>query len=214
MKNRISLDKAKRIGAFARVLSFALVLVLICGALTGCYHRKKKKSKNIAVYNSYVSDVGNAEKFMPDCEHDLGVYRSVLFGFQETSLLFFYSQTLTLTASYDETNYEKEKSAALDRFDFLEEPYQEKDGDYIFPVTNFEYDGYSFSIVPDRDYNLDGTLGCHSFMMVGYNDTKMKIAYLYFYDPDLDYLSEENATEEEKQKRMPELIKDSFVWFG
>ena len=213
MTNRISLDKAKRIGTFARVISFALVLVLICGALTGCFYRKRKKPKKIAEYNSYVSDVGNAEKFMPDCDQDLGVYQSVQFGFQETFLLIFGSQTITLIASYDETNYEKEKSAALDRFDFLKEPYQEKDGYYIFPVASFEYRGYSFSIVPDRDYYSDGRLGCHSFMMVGYNDAEKKIAYLYFYDPDLDYLSEENASEEEKQKRMSELIKDSFVWY-
>ena len=49
-------------------------------------------------------------------------------------------------------------------------------------------------------------------MMVGVNDEKATIAYLYYYDSDRDYLSEKNASEATRIKRMQDLVSTSFAW--
>ena len=49
-------------------------------------------------------------------------------------------------------------------------------------------------------------------MMVGVNDEKMKIAYLYYYNVELDYLAEGNADEAKRIAVMQNLIRTSFVW--
>jgi hypothetical protein len=48
--------------------------------------------------------------------------------------------------------------------------------------------------------------------MIGFDEENNSIAYLYFYDFDIDYLEDGTATEEEKNKRMPRLIETAFYW--
>ena len=103
----------------------------------------------------------------------------------------------------------------LNKYIYLDEPYVDKDGDYIFPVSTFSYDGYQFKIVPYwENYYKGFDLSCTSFMMVGLNDSKKKISYLYYYNIEMDCLSEKNAKDEELSNRMIELIEDAFIWYS
>ena len=49
-------------------------------------------------------------------------------------------------------------------------------------------------------------------MLLGYNDDKNTIAYLYFYDIDLDYLYHEGSRKT-KEEKIYEFIDDSFIWY-
>ena len=42
--------------------------------------------------------------------------------------------------------------------------------------------------------------------MIGFDEENNSIAYLYYYDFDIDFLEYGNATEEEKNKRLNELM--------
>ena len=186
-----------------------LVLVIMIVALS--IKPIVNASTNIEDFDYYINNVKYAAEFVPDYKNDLGEYTEVQFGYKKTET-FFITEGITLITSYDETNYEAEKDKALEKYVFLEEPYIEN-ADYIFPVTTFEYDGYTFKIAPKWDYWSKRAPTCKSFLMVGHNDSKSKIAYLYFYDFDIDYLLDTSASKAEIDNRMPKLIKDYFVWF-
>lgn len=169
-------------------------------------------SKNIDDFDTYIEKVPYANEFIPDYRIDIGNYSQVQFGYKKTSTFLFQSEGITLIASYDDVEYASEKQKSSEKLYFLEEPVVDGDN-YIFPVTTFEYEGYAFKIAPKRDYWTSGTLTCKSFMMLGYNDLESKIAYLYFYDMDLDYLTHVSASKGVIDNCMPKLIKDYFVWF-
>ena len=89
-----------------------------------------------------------------------------------------------------------------------------------FMFYEFEYNGYYLRIVPDRYYNNkdgEGLATVKSFMFVGFNDSKKTISYMYFYDFDLDVISdkgrEDGASEKFKQKEMRSFLKTYFYWY-
>lgn len=208
MKDEVLFRQTKSGRYLIKAAAMAFVILFVCIAFTGCYYNKTKKFTEIEKYNSYLSDVPYADDMMPDCEQDIGTYKSVQFGYKYR-LFIFESEGITLMASYDEENYESAKSDMLARYAFLEETIQDPNGDYVIPVTSFEYEGYFFQIVPNPECKA-----CKSFMMVGYNDTKQAIAYLYFYNYDQDYILYADASETEKQECMPKWIERYFVWYS
>ena len=64
-------------------------------------------------------------------------------------------------------------------------------------------------VVPDEDY-IDYS-ACKSFLLLGFNDEECKIAYLYYYDFDIDYIAEVGDDLEEE---MRELVDIAFSWAG
>lgn len=209
MKDEVLFRQTKSGRYLIKAAAMAFVILFVCIAFTGCYYNKIKKFTEIEKYNSYLSDVPYADDMMPDCEQDIGTYKSVQFGYKYRISYIFEYEGITLMASYDEENYERAKSDMLARYAFLEETIQYPDGYYVIPVTSFEYEGYFFQIVPNPECKA-----CVSFMMVGYNDTKKAIAYLYFYNIDQDYILYADASETEKQECMPKWIERYFVWYS
>lgn len=199
------------------VIIFALgpfaipVLIFVAGMVLAATGGIVTTSKNIDEFDTYLEKVPYANEFIPDYRIDIGNYSQVQFGYKKTST-FFQSEGITLIASYDEVTYVSEKQKSLEKYYFLEEPVVRGEN-YIFPVTTFEYEGYTFKIAPKRDYWTSGTLTCKSFMMLGHNDLESKIAYLYFYDIDIDYLASVSDSKGVIDNCMPKLIKDYYVWF-
>ena len=215
-----ALKNKRRVFTTMGILTPALIVTFVVLVIISEIFAPKvrSQSKDINDYEKYVSEVKYAEKFMPDYKNDIGTYDNIDFGYQLNVYSYFMgfcSDCITLIATYDDVNYELEKNKVLNKYEYLSEPFKEKDGDYIFPVATFEYDGYIFKIVPYYHYwsNSDD-LACKSFMMVGCNDFENKVAYLYFYDFDIDYLCDSEATEEKLAARMPELIENDFVWYS
>lgn len=152
---------------------------------------------DIDKYEEYVEEVKYASTLMPNLD-DLNSYTDVKFGYKRIlyfAFLGFQSDNISLFVTYDD-NYTEEKQSVLSSYDFLKE---EELGE--FSVTSFDYRGYSFQIVPNRDYWNDGSCTCKSFMMIGYNDANNTIAYLYFYDFDIDYIGNMNNELE------------NFIWY-
>ena len=138
---------------------------------------------DIDKYEEYVEEVRHASTLMPDLD-ELNTYTDIKFGYKRIlylATLDFESDNISLFVTYDD-NYDEEKQRVLNSYDFIKE---EELGE--IPVTSFEYKGYTFQIVPNRTYK-GSKCTCKSFMMVGYNDASNTIAYLYFYDSDIDFI--------------------------
>jgi hypothetical protein len=162
--------------------------------------------------NNYVADceaVKNASVFMPDLEN-LGEYTDMQYTYQVTCYsrtLGFCSDGLALFVRYDAQTYAEEKERVLASYEFLEEPVMGGSETYELPLTEFEYRGYSMQIVPDEEFIDFGA--CKSFMILGTNDETHSIVYLYFYDPDLDYIAEVG---EDYTSEMTEKVNSAFSW--
>lgn len=161
---------------------------------------------DINKYQEKVNDVEYAKDFMPNLDSINS--NDIRFGYRD-EVGFFESEGISLFITYDD-NYEEEKKK-IDDFDYLTEPVMDNNR-YLFPLAEFEYKGYVFRIVPNRK-NYSGYITVKSFMIVGYNDSKKTICYLYFYDLDLDYMCEGIATDDMKYKEMTDFIDRYFIWY-
>ena len=177
-----------------------LIVILFFGIMIYDFIRSPRtleESTDIDKYEKYVEEVKYASTLMPNLD-DLNSYTDAKFGYKHVlyfTILGFQSDNISLFVTYDD-NYTEEKQSVLSSYDFLKE---EELGE--FPVTSFDYRGYSFQIVPNRDYRNDGSCTCKTFMMIGYNDANNTIAYLYFYDFDIDYIDNMNNELE------------NFIWY-
>lgn len=191
-----------------------LIVILICSVmiggffwlLAGNYVRVKT---DIDKYETDLQQVSNAAAFMPKLDA-LSGYTNIKYTYQNrcySTLAGFYSDAFALFVTYDQNQYQTAKRAILSEYTFLEEPVMGSTGAYELPVTEFEYEGYHFKIVPDKEY-LD-YCACKSFMMIGVNDETSSIVYMYYYDFDIDYIAEVGDHLEEE---MYELIDTAFAW--
>ena len=185
-----------------------IAIVTISSFLVAC---TTESSFNLDDYDKYRSKVGSASEMLPSLNffHD---YEDMQFTYRLVVEFIFQTEGMALFIDYDENNYAIASEEVNNRYEYLTEP---SEGKYLqFPVTNFTYGGYDFKISPLLHTHVDGDTyyDCKSFTMVGFDATKYRIALLYFYDFDLDYLCEGDESEEQKNERMPNLIKDAFFW--
>ena len=187
-----------------------LVIALLVGSilflLVGSYARVYR---DIDQYEQDLAETANAAHFMPELD-TLGGYTEVKYTYTVkcySTLAGFYSDALALFVTYDETQYDKEKEEVLSKYTFLEAPVMRSSDTYTLPVTEFEYRGCSFKVVPDEEY-IDYS-ACKSFMLIGFNDESSRIVYMYYYDFDIDYIASAGDDLEEK---MCDLIDTAFTW--
>lgn len=165
-------------------------------------------------YDEYVEKTKYASNYMPKL-NELDNYEDVKFGYRlvcDSKFMGFYSDGISLFVTYDD-NYYDEKDKILNNYDYLkEEEIIDVRNESQFPLTIFNYKGYTIQIVPNRNYWSDGKLTCQSFMMVGYNDSKKTIVYMYYYDFDIDYLYDK-SDKETREEIMHRFIDVAFIWY-
>lgn len=106
-----------------------------------------------------------------------------------SSMLFFEAHSLLLNMAYTEETYATQKAQLEDTYAFLNEPVAwDNDGNSVLPETSFSLGSYHFRVVAPTEG--DHTDYPHSFGIVGTSDEKHSVAYLYFYDADLDYIGQ------------------------
>lgn len=164
---------------------FILLIVLIL-SFTGC----SKSSTNIKQYlNSGTNIDTHAKDFMPSIE-DLPEYQNISYKYNHDSIILFVSDAITLVVEYDEKTYEKEKEKLTKTYKFLEQKVvsDSDESKYYVPEHEFSINSYDFKVAAENDnYNVEYP---KSFGMIGTSDEKKSIAYLYFYDLDLDYIGQ------------------------
>jgi hypothetical protein len=196
---------------FLKVLFIILlVIAILIGGflflLVGTYERV---SRDISHYDEDILEISNAANFMPDLD-SLSGYTEIEYTYKVkcySTFVGFCSDGFALFVTYDDDQYETAKQEALSTYTFLEEPVLRSQDTYELPITEFSYRGYTMKVVPDEDY-ID-FCACKSFMLLGFNDEEHKIAYLYFYDFDIDYIAEVG---EDPEAEMRELVDTAFEW--
>ncbi len=167
---------------------FIIVLILIFIGFS------KSNATNIKKYLNNGSQIDTyAKNFMPANE-DLPKYKDISYKYSHFSIVLFETEAITLVVKYDEETYEKEKEKLTEKYEFLDHKVV-SDFDkskYYIPEYEFSINNYDFKVADSKDnYEADYP---KSFGMIGISDEEKSIAYLYFYDGDLDYIqNDENS---------------------
>ena len=160
-----------------KVLCF---LLIVCSVflLTAC----SRNNKDIAVYEQRVAE----DKIMPTRD-ELGEYVSLRSLCHDESELFFSWEGWNLIVEYSAKNYASQKAQVEGKYTFKDHPYRyplsENDCPYETTVGAFFFRGLdNLAYFGDSTYEGFPKL----VYMIGFNDTDHKIAYVRFYDQDLD----------------------------
>ena len=167
---------------------FMIVLILSFIGFT------RSNTTNIKKYlNSGTKLDAYAKNFMPAIE-DLPKYQGISCKYNHTSIILFETDTVMLVVNYDEETYKKEKEKLTEKYKFLNQKavVDFDTSKYCIPEYEFSINNYDFKVVDESD-NYKAKYP-KSFGMIGISDEKKSIAYLYFYDYDLDYIQKDNES--------------------
>ena len=166
----------------------------------------KSNTTNIKKYLNNGTKIDTyAKNFMPAIE-DLPKYQDISYKYNHSSIILFETEAITLVVNYDEETYEKEKEKLTERYKFLNHKVV-SDFDkskYYIPEYEFSINNYDFKVAEGND-NYEAIYP-KSFGIIGISDEKNSIAYLYFYDYDLDYI------QKDKDSPMADFVKENFKY--
>ena len=178
---------------------FALLTALVLAfSLSSCI-------KTDTDIDTYADDVKSymAGSFMPDLA-EIGDYKKVdYFSRKDTTIFPDYS--LQLVAEYGEEEFALEKERLADAYTYVDGAQTvlgPVDVLYTLPVEAFSAAGFDFKVTV-----FDDTVYPKNFGMVGISEETCRIAYLWVYSPDLDYICE---ADDDKTEKMLEFIEYNF----
>ncbi len=184
------------VGIVAKIGLFMLLIVAIIISPLAC----SKESEDISRYDADVKQY-KAENFMPALD-GLGESADVDYYIRMDEG-FFPNYSLRLIVTYEEAEFLAQKERLETAYAYLDAPQRDfLDRDFTMPVTEFSTAGFDFRIVKLEDTDYPKFFG-----MVGISDEKCQIAYLWQYDPDLDYICE---ADEDPNAKMIEFVKENF----
>ncbi|GAA0181135.1 hypothetical protein SH2C18_37090 [Clostridium sediminicola] len=169
-----------------KYLFIVLISVLLC--ITGC----NKSSSNIKNYLQTGTKIdSNAKEVMPNLD-DLPEFQNISYKYTHKSMFIFESDSVALIVNYDDETFKSEKDKLADNYIFLDEKvnFDHNENNYIIPEYEFSINSYTFKVVAGDEKS--NTQLPKSFGMVGTSEDKKSIAYLYFYDADLDCIGEKD----------------------
>ena len=177
-----------------------LLLVLTLVLLTGC----SQSESNIENYLNTGSDIDHVSTSIMPKLNELPEYQNIEYNYKHKSALIFDSEAVVLVLEYDPETYEVEKSKLESDFTYLEEQViSDFDNEkYYIPQPAFSINNYDFKVVSST--NKDDFDYPKSFGMLATSDEDKRIAYLYYYDTDLDYIRSESSTP------MAEFVSENF----
>ena len=167
------------------------VIIPMLFAMTGC----SKTSSIIEDYLNTGSEIDvHAKEMMPTLDNLPG-YEEIEYKYTNKTILFFQSTSVALIVKYDDQTYESGKEKLAENYTFVTSATSDVTGtsEYEFSINS-----YTFKIVGGNEFPK-------SFGMIGTSDEKQSIAYLYFYDFDLD-----NIGEEDDSNPMPNFVNQYF----
>jgi hypothetical protein len=163
-----------------------LIVFILC--ITGC----SSSNSNIKNYlNSGTTIDSKAKDVMPVLD-DLPKHNGISYRYKHKSMLIFESDSVALIVNYDDKTYKSEKDKLADKYTFLDKKigFDTNDGTYVIPEYEFSINSYNFKVVAPNEKS--NTQFPKSFGMIGTSKDKKSIAYLYFYDSDLDYIGKKD----------------------
>ncbi|MEG0383450.1 MAG: hypothetical protein RR642_01720 [Solibacillus sp.] len=172
-----------------------LVMMIVALLLTGC----SKTSADIDEYlNTGTAIDAEAKDVMPVL-NELPTYRDIDYRHMQKKMFLFEANSVVLVVEYDTKTYESEKGKLTEEFAFSKlEDTSETTDDTSRPNVEFSLNSYEFRVLEGNGYPK-------YFGMIGTSDEHQRIAYLYFYDSDLDKIGEPDDI-----NRMSRFVKSYF----
>lgn len=147
------------------------------------------KSTNIQSYLATGSNLDEEAKYMMPTLENLPKYKDIDYKYTSNRYFIFESHSVVLSIQYDDETYKSEKGNLEETYEFLNGrniDFKQK-GVSVSPYYEFPVNTYTFRIVEGVKDNEGYSMGYpKSFGLIGTSDEKKRIAYLYFYDFDLD----------------------------
>lgn len=166
----------------AKITALVSVLVIVCLAAAfyfGCNNTVKGMDK----YHKTVNDDSDYINFELE---ELGTYDSIDFQRTKTGGLLFSSTGSMLVAHYGDDEFLNQLNT-VNNFDYQTVPVHiySDETEMALPETEFEIGGWNFKVLKNRSLNYSYP---KSIDFVAVNEEENKIAYMTFYDQDLDCL--------------------------
>lgn len=162
-------------------------LIIVSLALRGKVVETSTDIDDYITYTSAVPDGNEDPVIMPKLE-TLGNITDTDFQYCKRVHFLYELTSYRLAVSYDEEDYEKEKALLDSRYTYYDSPIFDSHAPGHELAVDFAYRGYSFRTVRDES---ESTLYYPTKMFfVGTNDKAKKIIYIYYYDIDLDYVTD------------------------
>ena len=164
-------------GKKVKTLIMISVILCICLLLNSC--SREYSSTDEEDYEAYVSEVSDAELYMPKLE-ELGDYENILVT-RKTPNDIFISTTdaVALIVQYDEAQYIVEKSKIKAKYEFVSEGVG-----YVTDV-DAAVGNFRFKVVDHIDFYWSSDhveLMGSQLLIIGFDDVNYKIAYLCHWD--------------------------------
>ena len=142
-----------------------------------------------------------ASEFLPELT-DLPEYKEIDYKYHLKELWMFAAATIRLTVTYDKETYESEKKK-LEENSYLTHPVRQSGKtNYTIPAPEFTVGTHTFKVLSANDQSYP-----KSISITATSDQEKTISYLYFHNPDQDYISE--STE---NTPMQKLIEEYFPY--
>ena len=184
-----------------KYLIVMVITFILC--ITGC----SNSSSNVENYlNSGTRIDSKAKDIMPELE-DLPEYENIKYKYTHESMLIFESHSVALIVGYDDNTFESEKEKLDEQYTFLDKKIKSNfdESKYYIPEYEFSVESYNFRVIDEN--GTSNTKFPKFFGMIGISEENKSIAYLYFYDEDLDYIGEEN-----EENPMANFVKEHFKY--
>ncbi|UOQ83469.1 hypothetical protein [Gracilibacillus salinarum] len=180
--------------------SFLLIMILVC-VLAGC---GQTSSTAIDDYLQTGTQLGEDVKDIMPVLDDLPDYEDVEYVYTHKRMLLFQAHSAALIVHYDQETYESEKEKLADHYTFLNHEISSDHSEgMIIPDFEFAINSYTFKVVKGNEESH--TDYPKSFGMIANSDEKQRVAYLYFYDFDLDLIGDKGD-----RNAMVDFVKDYF----
>ena len=180
-------------------LLLLVIALLTALSLSSCRELFITVDMNIKNYETRRSEIAYADEVMPPLD-EVGDYTGASYSYMKNSLIFDV-ESIALFLDYGAAEYTAEKEAALAKYSFNDPKVIKND----IPAPMLDYNGYFMQAISASDY----TDTCKAFGYVGYNDAACSMVYVYFYDPDLDYIAEDR---EDINEAMRDYIDSFILW--
>lgn len=186
-------------------------LLLASTLLTSCTLTTLNTSFDIDRYDEYLDKCYQARKFMPSLD-SFTDYKDISVSLTSSNHKFGDKDTtpfgLIVFVSYEEEIFDEKKEEVNKKYSFVEEPII-WNNDILMPAIDIIYCEYRIKVVydgNDRRYP-------NSFGMIGINDDIQTIAYLYYEESSIDYLSKVgDSIEKQENEFISRIMEETFVF--
>lgn len=184
------------------------LLIIISAVIVVClvafsYFSNNYIETGLEKYNEKISQNSNYINFSLN---ELGSYDDVYFQSTKTGGFIFSSYGSMLIASYNDADFIKQLNS-VNAFNYQSDVIFFDDSKYTLPETEFYINDWHFKVLEGKSPNFSIP---KDIDLIAVNESSRQIAYLTFYDQDIDYLCKSDKQDGYMKKFVKKYFKYKF----